>query len=74
MISETCLLEEGFCNADNSKDLRSIPAFLRAGSNYMSWTMRIACHDECAEVYSYRKLFLLLEFGQFLVDFLIADC
>ena len=59
-----------FCNADNSKLRSAMPAFLHAGSKYMSWTILITYQNECAHVYSYRKLLLLLlEFGQFLVDF-----
>ena len=35
--------------------------FLHVASKYMSWTILITCQNECAHLYSYRKLLLLLD-------------
>ena len=64
-----CLNSWKNMNANSSKLRSAMPAFLHAGSKYMSWTILITYQNERAHVYSYRKLLLLREFGRFLVDF-----
>ena len=67
-------LDRGCCNADNSKPVLLVNTSGHEGSKYMSWTILITYQNECAHVYSYRKLLLLRESGRFLVEFHPGGC